>query len=119
MCDADNCCCGVPPPRNSHDSVMLLAGGIINLVFPLGIGTLIAGCGMNSGHLLWTGVFQLICSLLIFGTIWSFIYGILMVVVSTQAPKEATSQQVAAVEVSAPISAAHAVHPPPAPPLAP
>ncbi|PFH32710.1 hypothetical protein BESB_013220 [Besnoitia besnoiti] len=85
MCGPENCCCGVPRPANPEESRMLLVGGIVNIVFPLGIGTLVAGCSMNNAQLIKSGTFQLICSLLIFGSIWSFIFGILMVVASVQA----------------------------------
>ncbi|PHJ22502.1 transmembrane protein [Cystoisospora suis] len=84
----DDCCCGVPTPTTPEESKMLLVGGIVNLVVPFGVGTLLAGCALNSSQLIKTGTFQLITTFLLFGALWCFVYGILMILAGARGPQD-------------------------------
>lgn len=110
--------------------MMLLVGGILNLLCPIGIGALVAGCAVNSSQLIMSGIFQLICSFLVFGVVWSIIHGILMIVASSPNPTATTpAAATGAPPVNQPPAAgptyilqpppaapAYIMHPPPAAP---
>lgn len=72
------CCCSVPCPKTRVEKRVLLVGGVLNILVPCGLGSIIAGCWLRDNQLISTGVLQLILTLLIVGIIWSIVYGGLM-----------------------------------------
>ncbi|KAH0575958.1 Transmembrane domain-containing protein [Spironucleus salmonicida] len=69
----------LPIPQN--DKTMNIICGILE-IFP-GVGLLVA-CAVNNCNkdLLITGLLQLVCTLIIFGWIWSVINGIMIIIKS-------------------------------------
>lgn len=64
------------------DDTLVLVFGIINLLFP-GIGTMIAGCIEKSDRtlkLVLIGLGQLLLTIIIFGWVWSFAHGIILII---------------------------------------
>lgn len=64
------------------DDTLVLVLGIINLIFP-GIGTMIAGClekSERSTKLVLIGLGQLLLTIIIFGWVWSFAHGIILII---------------------------------------
>lgn len=72
----------VLPPRNDMERQGLIVGGILNILFPCGLGTMICSCMTRRRRMLVTGVLQLITTILIVGIFWSFVHGICMLVAS-------------------------------------
>lgn len=73
-------CCMVAPARDERDKQALIVGGILNLLIPFGIGTLLCATLTGRRSMAFIGFMQFLATFLIFGVIWSFVYGILMLV---------------------------------------
>lgn len=61
------------------DKLALVLCGIINFIAP-GIGTLVMGVINSDSDDMVIGLLQLLFTLLIFGYIWSLVWGVLMIV---------------------------------------
>ncbi|CBZ55740.1 conserved hypothetical protein [Neospora caninum Liverpool] len=85
------CCCSVPYPKTRAERRILLCGGLLNILLPCGVGSIVAGCCMRDNQLINTGILQLLLTLLLVGVVWSIIYGIMMVLNALSAPVKSSS----------------------------
>lgn len=65
---------------------MLLCGGLLNILVPCGLGSLVAGCCLRDNQLINTGALQLLLTFLLVGIVWSIVYGIMMLLNAVTAP---------------------------------
>lgn len=73
-------CCMVAAPRGEQERQGFIVGGVLNLLCTFGIGTLVCAGITGRRSMMYIGLMQLLSSFLLFGAIWSFVYGILMLV---------------------------------------
>lgn len=75
-------CCMVAIPRGEQERQGYIVGGVLNLLFTFGIGTLVCAGITGRRSMMYIGLMQLLSTFFLFGAIWSFAYGILMLVAS-------------------------------------
>ncbi|PHJ23837.1 transmembrane protein [Cystoisospora suis] len=80
------CCCSVPCPKSVGERRVLLCGGLLNILVPCGLGSLVAGCCLRDNQLINTGALQLVLTFLLVGIVWSIVYGIMMMLNALTAP---------------------------------
>nr|PIM04986.1 putative transmembrane protein [Toxoplasma gondii COUG] len=90
------CCCSVPYPKTRAERRILLCGGVLNILLPCGVGSIVAGCCLRDNQLINTGILQLLLTLLVVGLVWSIIYGIMMMLNALSAPLASSSAPPAA-----------------------
>lgn len=79
-------CVQVPCPKSVGERRVLLCGGLLNIVVPCGLGSLVAGCCLRDNQLINTGALQLVLTFLLVGIVWSIVYGIMMMLNALTAP---------------------------------
>eukprot|EP01071_Lankesteria_metandrocarpae_P008119 Lankesteria_metandrocarpae@DN4875_c0_g1_i1.p1 len=65
-------------PNSKKTANQYICCGIISLLLP-GFGAMIMACIEGDSKFFWIGLAQLVTALIIFGWIWSFIYGLYMI----------------------------------------